>query len=298
MFTLNDDLSIYATRGDIVFFSVSADNDGVPYVFQPGDVVRIKVYGKKNAENVVLQKDFPVIEETENVAIFLAEEDTKIGGVISKATDYWYEVELNPMINPQTIIGFDEDGAKIFKLFPEGADLEEFVPDPEDIPVVDDALDLVSTRPVQNQAITRAVTKLTSDLERIWEKIYPVGAIYISVNNADPAALFGGTWERLKDRFLLGAGDTYRAGETGGESSHTLQLGEIPAHNHAIYDTGMENVNLGVEWGSYAGTERGYGFTLNGTMKTRDMGGMETGETNAHNNMPPYLAVYMWQRTA
>ena len=181
MFTLNDDLSIYATRGDIVFFSVSADNDGVPYVFQPGDVVRIKVYGKKNAENVVLQKDFPVIEETENVAIFLAEEDTKIGGVISKATDYWYEVELNPMINPQTIIGFDEDGAKIFKLFPEGADLEEFVPDPEDIPVVDDALDLVSTRPVQNQAITRAVTKLTSDLERIWEKIYPVGCVFLCI---------------------------------------------------------------------------------------------------------------------
>ena len=292
MFTLNDDLSIYATRGDIVFFSVSADDDGVPYVFQPGDVVRIKVYGKKNAENVVLQKDFPVIEETESVAIFLTEEDTKIGGVISKAADYWYEVELNPMSNPQTIIGFDEDGAKIFKLFPEGADLEEFVPDPEDIPVVDDALDLVSTRPVQNQAITRAVTKLTSDLERIWEKIYPVGAIYISVNAADPSILFGGTWERLKDRFLLGAGDRFAAGEMDGEAVVILNDDEIPSHSHEvrylIEGQGAAPEGHTLLAGSYDTAQGQFG-----SMYISGGGGNE-----AHNNMPPYLAVYMWQRTA
>ena len=62
--------------------------------------------------------------------------------------------------NPQTIIGYDEDGAKIFKLFPEGNELPDYVPDPEDIPVVDKALDLTSTRPVQNQAIARAVVRL------------------------------------------------------------------------------------------------------------------------------------------
>lgn len=122
MFVLNDDNSIHATRGDIVFFSVSAEDDGKPYKFQAGDVVRFKVYGKKDAENVVLQKDFPVLEVTENVEIFLTEEDTKIGEVISKPKDYWYEVELNPGDNPQTIIGYDEGGAKVFKLFPEGGD--------------------------------------------------------------------------------------------------------------------------------------------------------------------------------
>ena len=122
MFTMNDDNSIHATRGDIVFFSVSAEDDGKPYKFQAGDVVRFKVYGKKDAENVVLQKDFPVLEVTENVEILLTEEDTKIGEVISKPKDYWYEVELNPGDNPQTIIGYDEDGAKVFKLFPEGGD--------------------------------------------------------------------------------------------------------------------------------------------------------------------------------
>lgn len=165
MFTLNDDLSIYATRGDIVFFSVSAEEDGVAYKFQPGDVVRIKVYGKKDAENVVLQKDFPVTEETETVEIYLAEQDTKFGDVISKPTDYWYEVELNPYDNPQTIIGYDEDGAKVFKLFPEGDDIPEFVPAPEDLSVIDTELDMTSTKPVQNQAIARAMAVLRADHE-------------------------------------------------------------------------------------------------------------------------------------
>lgn len=123
MFVLNEDLSIYVTRGDIVFFSVTAkDDNGENYKFKAGDVVRIKVYGKKNAENVVLEKDFPVFSDTEMVEVYLTKEDTKIGEVISKPKDYWYEVELNPDTKPQTIIGYDEDGAKVFKLFPEGAD--------------------------------------------------------------------------------------------------------------------------------------------------------------------------------
>ena len=165
MFTLNEDLSIYATRGDAVFFSVQAEYNGETFQFQPGDVVRLKIYGKKNAENVLLQKDFPVTVAADSVAIYLTEADTKLGEVISKPTDYWYEVELNPFTEPQTIIGYDEDGAKIFRLFPEGNDVPEFVVTPEDIPVVDKDLDLVSTRPVQNQAIARAVVQLRAAIE-------------------------------------------------------------------------------------------------------------------------------------
>lgn len=169
MFVLNDDLSIYATRGDIVFFSVTAVDDVTEekYIFQAGDVVRIKIYGKKEAENVVLQKDFPVYESGESFEIFLAEEDTKIGEVISKPKDYWYEVELNPNTNPQTIIGYDEDGAKVFKLFPEGADIPEYVPDEEDIPFVDSELDLASTRPIENQAVAKAIAVLTGTVEKL-----------------------------------------------------------------------------------------------------------------------------------
>ena len=167
MFVLNDDLSIYATRGDIVFFTVTAEDKGKTYTFKAGDVVRIKVYDKKNAKSVVLEKDFPVTADAESVEILLTGEETKFGDVISKPKDYWYEVELNPMSNPQTIIGYDEDGAKVFKLFPEGKDLEEYIPDAEDIPFVDTELDLTSPRPVQNQAVTRAVVHLRAAFETL-----------------------------------------------------------------------------------------------------------------------------------
>lgn len=162
MYTVNEDLSIYVTRGDIVALSVTADDKGKPYTFQPGEIVRFAVYGKKDCTNVVLQKDFPVTAVTQSVDIFLTEEDTKIGEVISKPKDYWYEVVLNPFDNPQTIIGYDTDGTKVFKLFPEGDDIGEYEPEitPDDIPIVDEELDLTSPRPVQNQAIARAFANL------------------------------------------------------------------------------------------------------------------------------------------
>lgn len=167
MFKVNEDNSIYATRGDIVFFTVSAEDEasGDPIVFYPGDVLRMKVYGKKDAENVVMQKYFPITEETEEVEIFLTAEDTKFGMVISKPTDYWYEIELNPDTDPQTIIGYTEDGATVFKLFPEGADVEEYIPTEEEIGAVDEELDASSPRPVQNRAIARAIADATYKAE-------------------------------------------------------------------------------------------------------------------------------------
>lgn len=165
MFVLNDDLSIYVTRGDVVRFTFQVNNDDKNYKFQPGEVVRFKVYGKKNAESVVLQKDFPITEYTESVEIYLSKEDTKIGGIISKPTDYWYEVELNPFDETQTIVGYDEDGAKLFRLFPEGGDAEEYKPTEKDFPVVDSELDMTSERPIANQAISRAYQALLAGYE-------------------------------------------------------------------------------------------------------------------------------------
>ena len=155
MFRVNDDQSIYVTRGDRVFFAVSATENGEQYIFQPGDIVRVRVTAKKDCENVLMQKLFTVEEETESVTILLTGDDTKFGDVISKPTDYWYEVELNPFTDPQTIIGYDEDGAKILKLFPEGKD--DTTTKPKDVPVVDSELSLTSERPIQNQAVTRAL---------------------------------------------------------------------------------------------------------------------------------------------
>lgn len=124
MFKVNEDKSIYLTRGDHIQLTLMASDGDYAYTFRQGDLVRFKVFEKKNCENVVLQKDFRVENDTTEVVITLEGEETKIGEEISKPKDYWYEVEVNPEIQPTTIIGYDEDGAKIFKLFPEGGDLE------------------------------------------------------------------------------------------------------------------------------------------------------------------------------
>ena len=117
-----DGKDISATRGDIVFFNVTAADDGIPHVFKQGDQLRIKIFEKKGCDNVVLQKDFPVLEDAEQVEVFLSKEDTKIGESINKPKDYWYEIELNPLVDPQTIVGYDEDGPAVFRLLPEGGE--------------------------------------------------------------------------------------------------------------------------------------------------------------------------------
>lgn len=123
---------------------------------------------------------------------------------------------------------------------------------------------------------------------------HPIGSFYISSNSTSPASLFGGTWERIKDRFLLGAGDTYTAGDTGGEATHTLTNDEMPSHNHQLatarqYKTGTDTdsnpIKIGRTWQDADGWTGGF-YTDN------------TGGGQPHNNMPPYLVVYMWKRTA
>ena len=143
--------------------------------------------------------------------------------------------------------------------------------------------------------------------------IYPVGSIYMSVNSTSPATLFGGTWERIKDTFLLAAGDTYSAGATGGEAEHTLTTSEIPAHTHGSKSlTGWFNplvwetlksggiVKKRSEGTALANKKAGSGSnfgrfdtTIDATHEHSSVGGGA-----AHNNMPPYLAVYVWKRTA
>lgn len=124
MFTVNDDGTIHVTRGDAISFGVRMkDKDGTAKNFIAGETVRIKVYGKRDASNVVLQKDFYVTTDTDSVQIYLSSEETKFEGIINKPKDYWYEVELNPNADTQTIIGYNEDGPAVFRLYPEGKDI-------------------------------------------------------------------------------------------------------------------------------------------------------------------------------
>ena len=115
---------------------------------------------------------------------------------------------------------------------------------------------------------------------------YPIGAIYLSVNNTNPADLFGGTWEQIKDTFLLAAGDTYSAGSTGGEATHTLTVDEMPSHNHG-FKTIEKKAASGTNYSRFASDGDAVGSVIT-----------ETGGGQAHNNMPPYLAVFMWQRVS
>ena len=117
---------IHLTRGDVACINVTTkiNKDGVkvPYEFKVGDVVRIKIVKKNDYSQVVFTKDVVVTEPGLKVMIPLTGEETKIGDIIlKKEVTYWYEIELNPDTNPQTIIGHDkETGAKLFILYPEG----------------------------------------------------------------------------------------------------------------------------------------------------------------------------------
>lgn len=109
---------INLTRGDIANFNISAKNDdGTNYQFQVEDEIKLSIYEKKDYSKLILTKSVVVNEATENVVLSLTSQETKIGDIINKPVDYWYEIQLN---NEQTIIGYDEDGAKIFRLYPEG----------------------------------------------------------------------------------------------------------------------------------------------------------------------------------
>lgn len=130
-------------------------------------------------------------------------------------------------------------------------------------------------------------------------KLYPVGCIYQSTSSTSPASFLGGTWERIKDKFILAAGDTYAAGKTGGEAGHALTVSEMPAHRHEGID--IDNLYcFGWENGSRTGVnfKRFYGGAYWGDDVQNRLASGYAGGSTAHNNMPPYLTAYIWKRIA
>ena len=197
---------------------------------------------------------------------------------------------------------------------------------------VDSALSSTSTNPVQNKAIntelgkklslsggtmTGALTtkgiKLTSGTDYgttlpsspatnqlffqtvgsnfVLDNVYPVGSIYMNVNSTNPGTLFGGTWEQIQGRFLLGMSSSYPAGSQGGEAEHTLTISELPNHTHSI-------IAYSESGNDYSDSDANLSFTYNTTKKGWSGRTGSVGNNQAHNNMPPYLSVYIWKRTA
>ena len=125
---------------------------------------------------------------------------------------------------------------------------------------------------------------------------WPIGSIYMTVSNTSPESLFGGTWERISERFLIGASSSYPAGSTGGESAHTLTQSELP--NYSLSVANGSNVirsKTGSSADAYVQTQSsGWGIP-NWESKTVTVASGGSGK--AHNNMPPYLSVWIWKRT-
>lgn len=145
---------------------------------------------------------------------------------------------------------------------------------------IDGNADIEGDLTIGGKTLAEIIAELSDPLRNM-----PVGYVYLSLDATSPASLFGGTWERIQDRFLLAAGDTYTAGDIGGEAEHTLTVLEMPSHSHRslLYASGSstsfwcnDSVYQSAGW-FYDRTE-------------------SAGGDQPHNNMPPYLTVYMWKR--
>ena len=125
MFKIDSNKTIHITRGDvgIIEFGILKE-DKTSYHFEAGDIVRLGVFPKKDMNHIIFQKDYQTVENDTTVDMELTPEETKIGEIINKPVDYWYEIQLNPETDPQTIIGYDDEGPKVFRLYPEGIEEE------------------------------------------------------------------------------------------------------------------------------------------------------------------------------
>lgn len=190
---------------------------------------------------------------------------------------------------------------------------------------------------VENEAVYFQYNSTSNNaiLQEWLNAVYPIGSIYLSVNSTNPGTLFGGTWTQLQNRFLLGAGSSYTAGATGGAASVTsggtaLTTDQIPAHTHGSKSlTGYTHMRrqgnttaganiIGVTGSSgivstsqvtWSGSHANINGTVNVTDPTIDRVTVDAthehtsvggGAAHKHtvSTMPPYLVVYMWQRTA
>ena len=168
-----------------------------------------------------------------------------------------------------------------------------------DVDGLKEALGILTTLPdietsedviIRINQMSSIINNLTNTVNAL---IPAIGEIYISASDEDPSLRFGGTWERIKDTFLLASGEMYNLGEVGGESTHTLTIDEIPSHAHMFNRHQLWRTESVPE----AGTSDGYGVS-NKTLTVYQDNTAFIGGGQAHNNMPPYMTVAIWKRIA
>lgn len=155
--------------------------------------------------------------------------------------------------------------------------------------------------PVTNQLFFQ-----TAETNFVLDNVYPIGSIYMNVNSTNPGTLFGGTWEQIQGKFLLGMSSSYPAGSQGGEASHTLTTEEMPSHGHNPanqagyygFITNSQKAFTVGDMGVQSGSGRYYPYSTTAFDISRNSLTGTTGGGKSHNNMPPYLSIYIWKRTA
>ena len=124
------------------------------------------------------------------------------------------------------------------------------------------------------------------------DRIFPIGSYFCAETATNPSVLLGfGTWEQLKDRMLIGVGDTFALSQVGGEINHTLTNAEMPSHTHQFIDSPRLFFDQNQASDEIISPASGSANKM--TYSTLSAGGDQP-----HNNMPPYKAVYIWKRTA
>ena len=139
-------------------------------------------------------------------------------------------------------------------------------------------------------------SELENKINSNFDKTYPVGSIYISTSGTNPSTIYGGTWERYgQGKTLVGLNESETEFSTvnkiGGEKTHTLTIDEMPSHNHGQSLSGTD-IDEGKAY---------YSWSF-GDSKTRNYYGSDlaqyTGGNQPHNNLQPYITVYMWKRVS
>lgn len=195
----------------------------------------------------------------------------------------------------------NQDGTKSYIPALLGKSAYDFAKDAGYNGTVDEYSEKQAKEPITDEHIK---TLINNVLLTKLQSIHHVGSIFVTYSDANPADILGfGTWERIKDKFLLASGDTYEAGTTGGEATHTLTKAELPSDESIIsFHSAGTGTNVASVSGSFlAGTKntnsyRNGGDAVNTGAQSIGSIHLRLGSDMAHNNMPPYETVYMWKR--
>lgn len=265
MYSVNEQYDIEVSRGDTAVLRIDLSGRDLP----EGTDAVFTVKQNISDEEPVLQKRFNASDEV--LSIVLTSQETNLEPGV-----YYWDVRL--------LIPLESGGYEVYTPMEYAA----FVV----LDVVGSALEGGGDLTVNPDL--PLIPQLIQEMRTALQSLHPVGSIYLSLDETDPSAFFGGTWERIEDTFLLAAGSTYAAGDTGGEAEHILTIGEMPSHSHSGVKTYYANT-ASIPTGTNSSMTVAYGIKANtATSSTGTTGGTNV----AHNNMPPYLAVYVWKRVA